>query len=146
MSKDTSIKVYIAAPFFTPEQVEVVESIEQLLEDANIEYFSPRSEGTLKSMTKEARAAKMGDMFRSNIDHMDWCTHCIAVIDDYDTGTVWEMGYLYATRKMIVTYSSNYHGINIMLNESIVGHCLDLAQVHRALLGIDTGNKTDDVT
>jgi len=146
MSNNKGLKIYIAAPFFNEEQLDVVRKIELMLEDKGIEFFSPRSEGTLIKMSKEARAEKMGEMFRSNVDHMDWCTHCIAVIDDYDTGTVWEMGYLYATNKRIVTYSNNYHGINVMLNESIFCHCVVMSDLPYALKGDCKDKKTDEVT
>ena len=139
------LKVYIAAPFFNQEQLEVVQRIEALLKDAGVEFFSPRSEGTLKEMSIEERKVYMGDMFRSNVDHMDWCTHCVAVIDNYDTGTVWEMGYLYATHKTIVTFSANYHGINVMLNESIKAHCTEYGTIIQGLKGSYQGHKTGDV-
>ena len=140
------LKVYIAAPFFNPEQLEVVQRIEALLKDHDIAYFSPRFDGTLRNMDAKERAKKMGAMFRSNVDHMDWCTHCIAVIDDYDTGTVWEMGYLYATHKSIITYSDNYHGINVMLNEAIDAHCVTYDTLVPGLKGLFKTDKTSEVT
>ena len=140
------LKVYIAAPFFNLEQLEVVMKIELLLDEKGIEYFSPRSEGTLVKMSPEERKEHMGEMFRSNVDHMDWCTHCVAVIDDYDTGTVWEMGYLYATHKKIVTFSNNYHGINVMLNESIVFHCVAYPAIIDGLKGMERPEYTSEVT
>ena len=140
------LKVYIAAPFFNPEQLEVVQRIEALLKDHDIAYFSPRFDGTLRNMDAKERAEKMGAMFRSNVDHMDWCTHCVAVIDDYDTGTVWEIGYLYATHKKIVTYSNNYHGINVMLNEAIEFHCVQYEAIIDGLKGMDRPEYTSEVT
>ena len=140
------LKVYIAAPFFNEEQLDVVRKIELLLEREGVEYFSPRSEGTLKKMSIEQRKEVMGQIFRSNVDHMDWCTHCIAVIDDYDTGTVWEMGYLYATHKKLITFSACYHDINVMLNESIVAHCITYESIIDGLKGIFEDTKTGDVT
>ena len=140
------LKVYIAAPFFNEEQLDVVRKIELLLEEKGIAYFSPRMEGVLVKMSKEERAKKMGEMFRSNVDHMDWCTHCVAVIDDYDTGTVWEIGYLYATHKKIVTYSNNYHGINVMLNEAIEYHCVQYEAIIDGLKGMDRPEYTSEVT
>lgn len=140
-----NMKVYIAAPFFTDDQLFVVRKIENILRENGIEFFSPRSEGTLKEMTALERADVMGDLFKSNISHMDWCTHCIAMIDDYDTGTVWEMGYLYATKKHIVTFSPNYFGINVMLNESIAAHCVEYHDLIVGLEGSFKGNKTSEV-
>lgn len=145
MSSNKDMKVYIAAPFFTVDQLLIVQKIEDVLDDIGIEYFSPRSEGTLKEMSPQERSERMGELFASNCSHMDWCTHAIAVIDDYDTGTVWEMGYLYATKKTIITYSAHYHGINVMLNESILAHCTDLESIVDAIDGRFKDNKTSDV-
>jgi len=145
MSKNSKIKVYIAAPFFNEQQLNVVKRIEARLKDEGIEYFSPRSEGILKSMSQDQRKKMMGQLFRSNIDRMDWCTHCIAVIDDYDTGVMFEFGYLYATHKKIVSFSNNYHGINVMLNEAIEAHCVNYNTLVDGLKGLFEGVKTDDV-
>ena len=145
MHKD-KMKVYIAGPFFTDQQISVIARIEMQLADEGIEYFSPRSEGTLKNMSKEKRAAVMGETFKSNVRNMDWCNHCIAVIDGYDTGTVWEMGYLYATGKTIVTFSNEYKGINVMLNESISAHCMYYGELVSALDGRFVKHKTNEVT
>ena len=140
-----NMRVYIAAPFFNETQLKVVKTIENILWVNEIRYFSPRSEGTLKEMSVEDRKKNMGKLFRSNVDHMDWCTHCVAVIDGYDTGTVWEMGYLFATNKKIITYTSEYKGINVMLNESIIAHCEDTVDLKAALLGDFEDKKTGDV-
>ena len=147
--KDVSMdgmRVYIAGPFFNDEQVGVIARIEMLLEKMGVDYFSPRSEGVLKKMSKEERAAKMGDVFKSNVRNMDWCTHCIAVTDGYDTGTVWEMGYLFATGKQIITFSNEYKGINVMLNESISAHCIYYLDLIEALEGNFSAVRTDEVT
>ncbi len=37
--------LYIAGPFFTPEQLEIVEQIEIMCDHYGIKYFSPRQEG-----------------------------------------------------------------------------------------------------
>jgi len=147
MRKDKDMKVYIAAPFFNEEQLEVVKQFEIILGQHGIEYFSPRSEGTLKQMTPEERLSKMGKVFKSNIGHMDWCTHAIVVIDGYDKGVLFEMGYLYATDKKMISYTNNYQGINVMLNEAITCHCESMFRVLDALNG-DCGDvtKTGDVT
>ena len=140
------MKVYIAAPFFNEKQLDTVKDIESLLSKNYIEYFSPRSEGTLKQMTGDERKNKMGKVFDSNIGHMDWCTHAVAVIDGYDKGVLFEMGYLYATKKKIVSYTNEYEGINVMLNEAIEHHCESMLSVLQALRGTLKTTKTEDVT
>jgi nucleoside 2-deoxyribosyltransferase len=140
------MRVYIAAPFFNEEQLKTVKFLEDMMNLNGIEFFSPRSEGTLKQMGSNERKSKMGDLFQSNIDHMDWCTHAIAVIDGYDKGVLFEMGYLYAEGKTIVSYTNNYQGINVMLNEAIACHCEGVVDVISALEGTLKDVKTGDVT
>jgi nucleoside 2-deoxyribosyltransferase len=122
MSRD-QIRVYIAAPFFNPDQLAIVERIESMLKGKRIPYHSPREEGVLTKMEDHTRAEKGAVIYDVNINGLEWCTHLIAVIDDYDTGTVWEMGYAHAKGKGIFTYSSQQYGINIMLEQSILSHC-----------------------
>ncbi len=140
-----SIKVYIAAPFFKQIQLNAVKMIEHKLQKEDIEFYSPRSEGILQDMTPEQKAERMSYIFQQNVRNLNWCTHVIAVIDDYDTGTVWEMGFAYASNKKIVTYSDQYHGINVMLNESIIAHCIKLDHVVPALHGKILTVKGSDV-
>lgn len=140
------MKVYIAAPFFNEEQLDVVKDIEGMLLTNRIEYFSPRSEGILKQMTDEERRSKMGKVFESNIGHMDWCTHAIVAIDGYDKGVLFEMGYLYATNKTMISYSNTYQGINVMLNEAIECHCESMCTLVNALYGNCETTKTENVT
>ena len=144
MSEDK--RVYIAAPFFNEDQLKTVKFLEDMLQVNKIEFFSPRSEGTLKQMDHEERRSKMGQLFESNIDHMDWCTHAIAVIDGYDKGVLFEMGYLFAEGKTIISYTDKYEGINVMLNEAIKCHCETMFEVIDAINGRFKDVKTEDVT
>ena len=139
------MNVYIAAPFFKSEQLATVVALENLLSHNGITYYSPRSEGKLQDMTPEQRKERMSYLFNQNIAHLDWCTHVLAVIDNYDTGTVWEMGYAFAKHKQIVTFTDHYYGINVMLNESIVGHCQKVFQIIPALMGEAIPEKRSDV-
>ena len=145
MSTVKGMRVYIAAPFFDEGQVNVVKRIEDVLKKAGIAYFSPRSEGVLIEMGTEEKAMKMSDIFQSNVTHMDWSTHCIAFIDGYDKGTVWEMGYMFAKGKKIITFTNNYYGVNVMINESIDAHCVEFDEILEGLKGIFKGVKTIEV-
>ena len=137
--------IYIAAPFFNEEQVEFVDAIEQCLELNGLEYYSPRSEGVLMNMTPEEKKARMKYIFDKNVEMLDKCDIVLAVIDNYDTGTVWEIGYAYAKGKKIITITDHYYGVNVMINECIVAHCTQLSQIPAAVRGEFKGEKTGDV-
>ena len=115
------MRIYIAAPFFNVHQVSVVEKIKKILESFSIEYFSPKDElGILegRESTNDQRQA----IFEGNCKGIEFSGLVIAVIDDFDKGVLWEMGYAYAKGKKILVYSDvSGRGMNIMLSQSSVG-------------------------
>lgn len=137
--------IYIAAPFFNATQIELVDSIEQTFDLFDMEYYSPRSEGVLMNMTPEEKKSRMKYIFDKNVEMLNKADTIVAVIDNYDTGTVWEIGYAFAKGKRIITITDNYYGVNVMINECIVAHCTDVAQLPAAVDGSFTGEKTGDV-
>ena len=132
MQDDRRMNVYIAAPFFNPAQLATVQHIEHALNGV-CAYHSPRSVSTLKDIPESERREHIVRTFVGNIDRLDWCTHMIAVIDDRDIGTIWEMGYAYAKGKKVVSYSGHGYGLNVMLSESVIFHCINIDQVVPAL-------------
>ena len=128
------MKVYIAAPFFNPVQLAKVQNIEHALNGV-CAYHSPRSVSVLQDIPEEDRREHIIRTFVNNIDRLDWCTHMIAVIDDRDIGTLWEMGYAYAKGVVVASYSGAGYGLNVMLSESVVYHCINIEQIVPALRG-----------
>jgi nucleoside 2-deoxyribosyltransferase len=136
---------YIAAPFFNRPQLELAETIENILLEERVPFYSPRKSGVLKP------AASSEDRRRillSNIDAiqtasvvlavMDWLLppeHYLHVIergeDSWhfkspdlnlpDTGTVWECGFAYAIHRPIIGYVSKAKKINVMIAETFKG-------------------------
>ena len=117
-------KVYIGCPFFNKEQIKTVEMIERELDKANIDFFSPRSEGTLIDMTPGEREKAFSNIYKSNIVNMDQCNSMIAVIDDRDLGVAYEMGWF--KFKPIFSFSNNDWQINVMLRQSVLTHNTDI--------------------
>lgn len=131
-------KVYIAAPFFNPVQLAFVKRIENLLTENSINFFSPRLEGVVmnfKNMSKDEKHRETKRIYDANIEHINDCDYMIAVIDDHDTGTMFEIGYHsalkatelesagYSDRKIITTTDNNY-GLNIMLMHGVTCHIM----------------------
>lgn len=137
--------IYIAAPFFNESQVELVEAIESTLRFNAIEFYSPRSEGVLMNMTPDEKKARMKYIFDKNIEMLNAADTIVAVIDNYDTGTVFEIGYAFAKEKRIITLTDNYYGVNVMINECIVAHCTKVSQIPQAVRGSFKGEKTGEV-
>ena len=116
------LKCYLASPFFCEEELNNVKKIEKALGNAGINYFSPRSEGVLVNMTDEERRAKFEDIYNSNIKNMNNCTIMIANIDDYDPGTIYELGFMSKSSKPIFSFSGKDYGLNVMLRQSVMCH------------------------
>lgn len=128
------MKVYIAAPFFNPAQLAIVEAVELTLDHRGIEYFSPRSAGVLKDMSKDEQHQTKSDIFNGNIEAMDDCTHMIACVTHRDTGTSFEIGYYFAKDKPVVLYTYDLENINVMLAEA-GAVCDKLTRLHDSLAG-----------
>lgn len=137
--------IYIAAPFFNEEQLELVEAIEVCFDFNQIDYYSPRSEGVLMNMTPEEKKARMKYIFDKNVEMMDKADTMVAVIDNYDAGTMFECGYFYSKGKRIITITDNYYGINIMLSAAVAAHCTEVSQLPAAVAGNFTGEAPKNV-
>jgi len=144
---------YLASPFFNTKQLDFIERIENELDGAGIKYFSPRSEGVLIDMTEEERKAKMIDIFQSNIRHMREASFMVANIDDFDTGTMFEIGFFYALGKPVFTITDNDFGLNIMIRQASTRHNTDLDHLITNILQLIDGRDltifdelTDNVT
>lgn len=126
--------IYIAAPFFTPKQVAFVESIEKALDNERIKYYSPRSEGVLMDLSETARRKTKKDIYERNVQMIKECNYMVAIIDDRDIGTIWEMGYATAYGIPVTTISNQDYGLNVMLAESVQAHVLDIDCLMKAIL------------
>jgi len=140
-------KVYIAAPFFNPAQLAAVESIEQLCGTINgLQYYSPRSDGVLMEMTPEERKASMQRIFDTNVNRMNECDGMIAILDEKDTGTTWELGYAYmrsrttSPRYRVMGYTSTPDvTINVMLAKGMHSHAVGLQEAREMLEAFASG-------
>ena len=116
------MKTYIAAPFFTKDQLDFVIELENAFDSVGLDFFSPRSEGLLVNMSKEEREQEFKNIYKSNISHMEECDIMIAVIDNWDTGVCVEIGYYTKSKKPIFTISNMDYGLNVMVREAIKSH------------------------
>lgn len=73
-------KIYLAGPFFNAAQVRLMESIELILTDAGIGFFSPRL-ASKKENEGPLDPASCDKIFAANVQGMLDCTDMLAVID-----------------------------------------------------------------
>ena len=146
--------VYIAAPFFNPEQLKLVQDIELQLRMDDIEFFSPRLDGTLSEMSGEKKEQAIPAIFKANIDNIREHNIMIAVLDDYDPGTIFEVGYFTCLKhgdhpasnyqkhfdKILLTLSNHNYGVNVMLRQAVNAHMLNIMDIRVAIGMILQGN------
>lgn len=117
-------RIYIAGPFFNEEQKRAVGSVEEILISLDKRFYSPslHGRGVITDMTPSERLLAANGIFKDNIREMDNCDLVIAITDDYDPGTMFEIGYFFCQKKPIITYSPNGYASNVMIAKSAIAH------------------------
>lgn len=95
------MKIYLAgSPFTTPERTFNAQ-LAALLRAAGHDVFVPQ-ENKPSELTGKA-------IFEKDLKGLDWADGVVAIMDgaDPDSGTSWECGYAYATRKPVVLFRSD---------------------------------------
>lgn len=112
-------KLYIASPFFNPEQLAVVEHVERSIRYIKgLDYYSPRNDGVLHCMTPAERLAAGPKLFKLNCAMVRECVAVIALMDYKDTGTTWETGFAFGIGKPVFGYRTDpSKPINVMLQQ-----------------------------
>lgn len=125
VDKNGSPSIYLASPFFSQAEVDFVEAVRDTLLDLGFNVYSPKDEGGILGVDKLKSQAK--EVFDHDVEALRTCPLMVAIIDDFDPGTIWEIGCGYALDKDIITISRNGYGLNIMLAFSAIAHYQDLA-------------------
>ena len=97
------MKIYLASPFFTDDELYVYETIIDILEETEHALYVPRDH---KIPFAEIMPNHLWGrlVFKNDIDAIDACDMVLALNHGLysDSGTAWEMGYAYAKNKIIV--------------------------------------------
>ena len=113
------MKIYLASPFFSEEELADVTRAEKILMGRGFEVFSPRLHEvrTDKNAEPERWSRETFEMDRENIDLCD----CVVMLyrGAYsDSGTAWEAGYACGTGKPVVAVHVVGESSNLMIHES----------------------------
>ena len=120
----SELKVYIASPFFNPEQLNLVMDIEMTLGKIGIPFFSPRLHGrTIKDLPVEERKEAAEEAFDLNLKGIWDSTVLLHVLDGKDLGSAWESGFWVGTfgrknsLRPVVMFMTGDKPLNIMLQQ-----------------------------
>ena len=95
------MRIYLAAPVFTTPEREFNGQLATRLRAAGHEVFAPQEHPAPEPTGKA--------IFRKDLAGLDWADGVVAIMDgpDPDSGTCWECGYAYATKKPVVLFRSD---------------------------------------
>lgn len=113
-------KIYLASPFFDAEEITKMEIVRDILRSKGLDVFVPNEHQhkDLEFGSMEWRKAT----FKSDVDAIDNADIVVAVNckGNYDdAGTMWEIGYAYATNKPVVLFNNTSKTINLMIADSL---------------------------
>ena len=119
------MRIYFAGPLFTTGERDFNTAVAARLRDAGHEVFLPQDQ--------ELNAYDSAKIFRNDVDHVDWSTVVVGIMDgsDPDSGTAWEIGYAYAKGTPIILLRTDFREwggrtgdapYNLMLTESATEH------------------------
>lgn len=111
-------KIYFAGGWFTPEMEEEHTRLYNCIKD-KYDVFNPKLAGIV---SKDSSSDFMSQILIGNIEAIQNADIVVVIYDYRDTGTIWESGFAYASKKPIVYYAEKLNGkkFNVMLAKT--GH------------------------
>ena len=112
------MKIYMAGPLFSSAELAFNAALASELRGRGHEVFLPQEHEQRKDLPRA--------IFESDVRGLDWAEVVVACLDgaDPDSGTCWELGYVYAKGKPQVVYRTDFRlfegtdPINLMMSES----------------------------
>ena len=106
--------MYLASGFFNDKQRDLCDFIEGLERMPHMPIYSPRKDGGV--LRPDSPPNQIKEVFDSNKISIETANFVLAVIDDYDAGVLWEMGYAHGKNISTLGYSDvEGRGLNVML-------------------------------
>lgn len=114
--EDRKLDVYLASPFFNEAQIDRVSRVEKALRDTGVlNVFSPRE----SQYTEEFGTVEWRDkVFMNNAEHIMKADRVVAIYDEEDSGTIWEIGAAGAMGIPVIVFTETGQPVNIMITES----------------------------
>jgi len=114
--KMKKLKCYIASPWFDKEKLgcKEIELIKKILDNKNIDYFSPKDENLINPKSNNEDRKKG---FDSNVNAILKCDFVIANTRDKDLGVSIEVGIAYANKIPVILFTPQIkdYPLNLML-------------------------------
>lgn len=144
--------VYLASGWFSEEQKRKMDEVRNLLLDMNFEVFAPFYDGVVLD-SKNDSLENRKSIFESNVTCIKNFDLVVAIIDEYDPGTVFEIGYAKCSydiggilgKPKIISYSDiPGRTLNVMLAQSCWGFANGIEQLKEQLARFRIGIEPKD--
>jgi len=140
------MRLTLIGPFFTcfshgMDQREFMHALAAALERDGHEVWSAAVHG--EPIEPHAPLAVQKQVFERDLRMIEKCEAVVAVLDDFDAGTVFEMGYAYALKKPIITcFWVMPERLNLMIAQSATTFCEGIEQTVEAVRSLEEGTLT----
>lgn len=114
------MKCYIASAFFNELQISEVEQIKKILNELEIEYFSPKDYFVLSS---DSSIEKQKEILDKNYEEIENSDFIIVNTNNKDMGVLHESGYASKAKIPIIYFNSQFPKFNVMLSCSGIATC-----------------------
>lgn len=129
-------KVYVAAPWWTPEMLERLENVEDCLAENNCKMYRPRIDGP--DLGPNASDEDRTFAFQDNVKHIEEADFIVVITDGKDVGTIWEAGFAYGKNIPVIYFCNSLPEgatFNVMLAKSAVSVALSFDELDRIIKG-----------
>lgn len=109
-------RVYLAGPFFSPQQIKLVKTFEVMLTGKGLKVYSPRKQ---QSKSPYGSMKWRRQTFASDVRAMADADLVFAIYNDEDAGTMWEIGHARSMKKPVLVFNSKENRVNLMIAQSL---------------------------
>lgn len=124
-------RAYVAAPIFSPEQLKAVEDVVTVLHEAGFDSYSPARDGVM--LKPDDPPEKRDEVYYSNKAAVTRADLLVCILDDRDTGTIWELGCATGAGVPIIAVTLVKDKMNVMLERGVLAHVVTLRELDSAL-------------
>jgi nucleoside deoxyribosyltransferase len=109
------MRLFLAGPFFSDEEVARLDKVKKALEREGFEVYSAYHRNSRIDLGKPEEKRRRFRLLCKRIRESDGV---FAVLDGRDPGTIWEMGYAFASGKPVVAFCELGPFFSLMVDQS----------------------------
>ena len=118
--------IYLAAPLFSEAELEFNCKLRDQITERGFSVFLPQEDSN--DTTDMRHEEKQSYIFNENLKAIDNSDIIVAILDggsDVDSGTAWELGYAFATKKTVIGLKTDFRTlgsegiVNLMIEVSV---------------------------